>query len=60
MATRKAVNQAINAAADDQSEAVFQAASADLNIVRAAGITNGMEPDEMRRRILAAAAAAKD
>lgn len=56
-ATKQAAQpaQSTDAALDDDT--VFAAASQDLAIVRAAGITNGMAPEEVRARILAVAAA---
>jgi hypothetical protein len=38
-----------------KEDALFEFASRDINIVRSAGIINGMEPAEIRRRILLAA-----
>ena len=60
MATRKpgavrAANEAINTVLDEKAEAEYAAAAANPDIVRAAGITNGMPAEEVRRRILAAA-----
>lgn len=58
MATRKTAKAAQAAkpaaqAAEEFSEAEYAAAAANPDIVRDAGITNGMPPDEVRRRILA-------
>ena len=49
MATRKSAQ-----AAEEFSEAEYAAAAANPDIVRAAGITNGMPAEEVRARILAA------
>lgn len=43
------------AAAAEAEEAAFQKAQTDPAIVARAGIINGMDPAEIRRRILAAA-----
>jgi hypothetical protein len=66
MATRKTTKQnlAVHAASDapdlqNIEDALFAEGNASLEIVRAAGITNGMEPVEIRRRIVAAVIAAK-
>jgi hypothetical protein len=65
MATRRkgivaAVNarftSTFNAEQEAKENALFESASRDINIVRAAGIVNGMDPEEVRRRILLAAA----
>jgi len=42
-------------AEEAKENALFESASRDINIVRSAGIINGMEPAEIRRRILLAA-----
>lgn len=56
MATRKSAQAAQAAqAAEENTDAEYAAAAANPDIVRAAGITNGMPAEEVRRRILAAA-----
>ena len=47
--------EAAAAEAAEAAEAAFQAAQHDPSIVARAGIINGMSPDEIRARILAAA-----
>lgn len=57
MATRKNSATVAQAAklAEENTDAEYAAAAANPDIVRAAGITNGMPAEEVRRRILAAA-----
>lgn len=57
MATRKSSQAAapVTQAAEEITDAEYAAAAVNPDIVRAAGITNGMPAEEVRRRILAAA-----
>lgn len=58
MATKRkksALISSFNAEEEAKEDALFESTSRDINIVRSAGIINGMEPAEIRRRILLAA-----